>query len=73
MRKLILLTPILLLAAAAPGLAQGVQMPNAPNAEAPPSLDTPPRTSLSSGNRASRARQTPRRPRQVQRRPAPAQ
>ena len=71
MNKLVLMAPLLLLAAA-PAWSQGVQMPNAPNATEPQSLNSPPLANLSQGSQAPRAggvrRQRPRR----HRRPAPA-
>ncbi len=48
MKKLILLTPLLLLAAVAPARSQGAQFPNAANATEPPSIGGPPLTSLNS-------------------------
>ena len=48
MRMLILMAPVLLLAAAAPAHSQGAQFPNAENATSPPSLNSPPLTSLNS-------------------------
>ena len=73
MNKLILVAAFLSLAATAPGLAQGVQMPNALNADPPPSINSPPLTSLSPPTRAHRPRRTYRRPRRVQPRPAAVQ
>jgi len=61
MKKLILLAPLLLLAAPAPGHSQGAQFPNADNATSPPSLNSPPLTSLSSPPRRA-VRYRPRRP-----------
>ena len=46
MRKLILMAPVLFLAAAAPAHSQGAQFPNAENATSPPSLNSPRLTSL---------------------------
>ena len=70
MNKLMLIAAFLLIAAAVPGLAQGVQMPNALNADPPPSINSPPLTSLSPPTRAARPRRAYRRLRRVQPRPA---
>lgn len=51
MKMLILMAPVLLLAAAAPAHSQGAQFPNAENATSPPSLNSPPLTSLNSHRR----------------------
>ena len=48
MRMLILMAPVLLLAAASPAHSQGAQFPNAENATSPPSLNSPPLASLNS-------------------------
>lgn len=71
MNKLVAVASLLLLSAAAPAMSQGVQMPNAPNATEPQSLNSPPLTSLSQGSQAPRAGKA-RRPRpRRHRRPAP--
>jgi hypothetical protein len=58
MKKLILLTPLLLLVAVVPARSQGAQFPNAANATEPPSINSPPLTSLDSpARRPARLRQ----------------
>ncbi len=72
MGKLILITSLLLLAAAGPALSQGAQFPSAANATGPSSLNAPSLAHLPTHSRVPRASNTRRSPRRHARRPAPA-
>ena len=72
MGKLILIAPLLLLAAAGPALSQGAQFPNAANATEPSSLNAPPLAHLPTHSRVPRASNTHRSRRRPAHRPTPA-